>query len=295
MDQQIEYQSYETEQKPIFSILIPSWNNLAYLKLCVDSVRRHSKFEHQIILHINDGSDGSRTWAHAEEIDHSYSPQNVGVCEAVNAAATLARTDYIVYLNDDMYVLPDWDRYLREEIERIGHEQFFLSGTMIEPSFTNNPCALAPFDFGTTVADFQESELLARYAELEHHDWCGATWPPNIVPRKLWEQVGGYSIEFSPGMSSDPDFSQKLWQAGVRYFKGLSRSRVYHFQAKSTGKIQKNPGSVQFLQKWGITQSTFGRYYLRRGKQWTGPLLDPRLGPGLLLALLKSRLKRLLV
>jgi hypothetical protein len=27
----------------------------------------------------------------------------------VNAAASLATTDYVAYLNDDMYVCPDWD------------------------------------------------------------------------------------------------------------------------------------------------------------------------------------------
>ena len=46
----------------MFSILIPSWNNLAYLKLCVDSIRRHSSVEHEIIVLVNDGSDGTLAW-----------------------------------------------------------------------------------------------------------------------------------------------------------------------------------------------------------------------------------------
>jgi glycosyltransferase involved in cell wall biosynthesis len=36
-----------------FSILIPSWNNLAYLKICVESIRKNSMFAHQIIVHVN--------------------------------------------------------------------------------------------------------------------------------------------------------------------------------------------------------------------------------------------------
>jgi glycosyltransferase involved in cell wall biosynthesis len=46
----------------MFSILIPSWNNLAYLRLCVESIRRHSAERHQVIVHVNDGSDGSLAW-----------------------------------------------------------------------------------------------------------------------------------------------------------------------------------------------------------------------------------------
>ena len=31
----------------------------------------------------------------------------------------------------------------------------------------------------------------------------------------------GYSIEYSPGMYSDPDFTAKLYMCGVRFMKGL--------------------------------------------------------------------------
>ena len=52
-----------------FSILIPTWNNLSFLKLCVESIRENSSLEHQIIVHINDGSDGTLEWVKAEGLD----------------------------------------------------------------------------------------------------------------------------------------------------------------------------------------------------------------------------------
>ncbi|MEX2241043.1 MAG: glycosyltransferase family 2 protein, partial [Burkholderiales bacterium] len=90
-------------------------------------------------------------------------------------------------------------------------------------------------------------------------------WPPTLVPRELWHRVGGYSIEFSPGMGSDNDFSMKLWQAGCRVFLGVGDSLVYHFSETSTRRIRKNDGRRQFLMKWGLVQSGFDRHYLRRG------------------------------
>ena len=71
--------------------------------------------------------------------------------------------------------------------------------------------------------------------------------------RDVWDLVGGYSIEYSPGMYSDPDLTAKLWMAGVRHFKGLGNCRAYHFETKSTQRVRKNNGSLQFLFKWGIT------------------------------------------
>ena len=67
-------------------------------------------------------------------------------------------------------------------------------------------------------------------------------------------------------MSSDNDFSMKLWHAGCRIFLGVGDSLVYHFQCKSTGKVKKNNGGKQFLHKWGMRQSVFDHYYLRRGE-----------------------------
>ena len=37
----------------IVSILIPSFNNLEYLKLCINSINKNSKYKHQIIVHVN--------------------------------------------------------------------------------------------------------------------------------------------------------------------------------------------------------------------------------------------------
>ena len=49
-------------KEPLFSILIPSWNNLAFLKLCVESIRKNSTYEHELLIHVNDGSDGTLEW-----------------------------------------------------------------------------------------------------------------------------------------------------------------------------------------------------------------------------------------
>ncbi|HID37972.1 MAG TPA: glycosyltransferase family 2 protein [Calditrichaeota bacterium] len=289
----IEYYLYPPKkQRFTFSILIPTWNNLDMLKLCLESIRKNSALDHQIILHINEGSDGSKAWAEENQIDHTFSALNTGICLGMNAAASLAKADYIAYLNDDMYVLPDWDKYLKEEIEKIGHEYFFLSATNIEPRITRtNRCNIAPYDYGDRPSNFSEKKLLAEFAALPKKDWNGATWPPNVVSKRLWHLVGGYSIEFSPGMYSDPDFSMKLWRVGVRYFKGIAKSRVYHFMSKSTGRIKKNKGSKQFLHKWGITNSTFSRFYLRRGTTWQGPLNEPKTDTAFFLARLKSKIK----
>lgn len=258
----------------MFSIIIPTWNNIDFAKLCVRSIRQHSAYPHQIILHINDGSDGTLQWAIDEHIDYTHTPDNAGICIAVNMAGGLATQDYVVYMNDDMYVCPDWDTALLAEIQALGTDNFMFSSTMIEPINYKNPCVIH-HDYGYTIASFRENDLLKEYKHYELKDWNGSTWPPTIVHRKYWHITGGYSIELSPGMSSDDDFAMKMWAAGCRIFKGISKSRVYHFQSKSTLRIVKNNGRKQFMMKWGMNQSTFNKYFLKRGTPYVGPMNEP--------------------
>lgn len=265
-----------TKKDDLFSIIIPSWNNLALLKCCIESIRKNSSYHHQIIIHINEGSDGTLSWINSQnDISYTFSKENIGVCYALNIAATLVQTEFIVYLNDDMYVCPQWDLVLKKEIDQLGQADFFLSSTMIEPQAQSN-CSIQK-DFGRSLGSFEEHKLLSEYNQFIKADWNGATWPPNIVRKNTWDLVGGYSIEFSPGMYSDPDFSMKLWQAGIRIFKGCGESKVYHFGSQTVKRIEKNKGYYQFIKKWNITSSTFDKYYIKRGQSFQGVLQAEKL------------------
>lgn len=260
---------------PVFSIIIPTWNNLPFLQLCVRSILSNSNYRHQLIVHVNDGSDGTLEWVKSQsELDYTYSPENIGVCYALNAARALMVTDYLVYMNDDMYVCPGWDLGLHEEITAVSHKHFFFSSTAIEPTETGNNAVIVK-NYGRETTDFNEDELLKTFHEMPMHDWQGSTWPPNVVHRDMWDLVGGYSVEFSPGFYSDPDFSMKLWKAGVRLFKGIGKSRVYHFGSRSTKRSGKNKGYYTFIKKWGMSSGTFTGMYLKRGQHFNGPLKNP--------------------
>jgi glycosyltransferase involved in cell wall biosynthesis len=287
------YPNNNPDKNQRFSIIIPSWNNLPFLKICINSILKNSAFRHQIIIHINEGTDGTLEWVSKSGFDYSHSINNEGVCWAVNACRALVRTDYIVFLNDDMYMLPGWDLELWNEIEHIPHKFFYLSSTTIEPVTSPHPGILSPFDFGRSPETFREETLLKEFRTIKGEDWSGATWPPNIVHKDIWDLIGGYSVEYFPGLYSDPDFSMKLYEAGVRYFKGVDASRAYHFGSKSTKRITMNHGSKQFLNKWGITSASFTRFFLKRGMHFQGEITVNPHERGLKIALLKSYFKRI--
>lgn len=245
----------------MFSIVIPSWNNLPYLKLCVESLKKYSRFEHEIIVHLNDGSDGSLEWVKSQGIKYTQSGKNVGVCLSVNHLVAQAKHDWVLYMNDDMVAAPDWDTAFVEAIESAESDLALFFGTLIQPENGGND-AIIKQDFGKSPATFDETRFLQDYLADTCGDREGSASQPTLVHKKWWGMVGGYSLEFSPGMSSDDDLLMKFWVAGCRNFRIVGGSRFYHFGCKSTGRIKHNLGGRIFVMKWGITQIEFHRLYL---------------------------------
>ena len=272
----------------MFTILIPTWNNLAHLRLVVESIRAHSAAAHQIVVHVNDGSDGSLAWVREQGLEHTASATNVGICYAMNEAATLARHEHLVYLNDDMYCLPGWDTVLERRAAAMPDDLYLISGTMIEPRDMGNPCVVVR-DYGDSVETFRAADLLRDAASLARADWAGATWPPTLVARRWWFRVGGDSTELSPGMSSDNDFSMKLWHAGCRRFVGVGDSLVYtvaRTYPEGTGSgvrgaVGAGASRAQLIAQWERERVSHDPTYLMIGtdSSWVVPQSSRAHGP----------------
>ena len=271
----------------MFSIIIPTFNNLDYLKLCLKSLKKNSSFEHEILIFINDGSDGTLDYVKKNRIKFLHSIKNLGLCYAVNRCAEIAKKKYIVYAHDDMYFCPSWDVEFYNEIQKYNDEKdFFLSGTMIQPfeSFINLDC-------GKNINDFDEEKLLDQFNSIKFDDFQGSTWAPSLIPIKTWKKVNGFSEEYTYGLGSDPDLNMKLWQMGTRLFKGLGNSRVYHFGSISLRKKVWNDGHKIFLMKWGITIKFFKKFYLRSDDAFDGELKKPSITFKFLISLLICKFK----
>ena len=203
------------------SIIIPTLNNLEYLKICIKSIKDNSKFDHEIIPHVNIGTDGTLEFLKNNNIDFTFTEYNSGICKGMNLAAKKAKNDYLLYAHDDFYFCPDWDQVMNNEIKLIGHNNFYLSGIMMN----NGPLK---YDCGNSINNFDEKKLLENFRKINHFDFQGSTWAPHLIHIDLWNRVGGFSEEYYPGTGSDPDLNMKLWNEGVRIFQCLNKSRVYH-------------------------------------------------------------------
>ena len=227
----------------------------------------------------------------------TYTKDNSGICKGMNLAAKEAEKQYILYAHDDFYFCPDWDLILKNEIDKIGHNLFYLSGTMMHRGQID-------FDCGNTYEDFNEKKFLSNYKDYNYYDFQGSTWAPHLIHKDIWNKVNGFSEEFYPGTGSDPDLNMKLWRLGVRIFKGINDFKVYHFGSIVTRKYKGDPliitesgskGGKIFISKWGISINFFKRFYLRSDTKYSGELDSPKIGTIYLINLFLCKLNYIYV
>jgi len=240
------------------SILIPTLDNPEYLQCVVDSIKKHTTVEHEVLIY------------------HNTKEKNIGLAAAINKLGKQVTGEYICYLNDDMYVTPGWDVGLLAAVNPNIHYQY-ITAPMFEPQYAN-PCMNAPIDYGRTASTFREADFLREWKDVRRiKEDIVSPWCPIFVSKALWDEVGGYSEEYFPCYGTDPDFAAKIYFAALKKganfeFRAVADVGVYHFQAITTDRLPnaqryRDMAKQIFIGKWGMDHTTFYRECLEIGRK----------------------------
>lgn len=99
-----------TTRRPRVSINIVSWNSLTHLPACLQSIVVQDFLDFSVLVVDNGSADGTVEWLH-EHYPHIHllrNTRNLGFCRGHNQAIRLSETDYVLILNQDVVLAPDW-------------------------------------------------------------------------------------------------------------------------------------------------------------------------------------------
>lgn len=246
----------------VLTVCIPTWNNLSYLQLCYSSLRKYSFDKNiELVLHINEGTDGTLEWAIENKIRYTHSKKNLGISVPLNNAQKLVNTEFSLLWADDIVFLPNWDRSLVQILEHYKFaDNLWVAPRLIEPvnCFDPHPhpyCTIA--DYGRTIGEFDEDRLLK-----EHKNYITNTIKllPNgnmAIKTSTYRDLEGYDTEYIYG--ADSDFTYRFYKKyGNTGFKQLGNSLAYHFgsvvsDSNKERKTQANRQSIErFQEKHGF-------------------------------------------
>lgn len=91
------------------SIIILTYNNLVYNRICVDSIRKYTKENtYEIVVVDNNSTDGTREWLKEQkDIVAIFNEENVGFPKGCNIGiAAAGKENDILFLNNDTVVTP---------------------------------------------------------------------------------------------------------------------------------------------------------------------------------------------
>ncbi len=96
------------------SVVIPNWNGLEYLKICLPSLKKQTYLDREVIVIDNGSSDGSVQYIKDKfpEIKLVVLARNVGFAPAVNVGVNKSTGQYIVLINNDTKVDRNCLKYL---------------------------------------------------------------------------------------------------------------------------------------------------------------------------------------
>lgn len=114
------------------TVVIPNYNGKNYIEICMDALGKQNYRDFETIVIDNASQDGSDKtieekypWAELVRND-----ENTGFSRAVNQGIELAKTDYVILLNNDTEVHPDFVGELVKAIEE-DERIFSVSSKMI--------------------------------------------------------------------------------------------------------------------------------------------------------------------
>lgn len=97
----------EPEHSPFISVIIPTFNRVDLLKKTVNSVRRQTFRDFELIV-VNDGcSDGTAEWLDAQQDIRHLDRENSGIAASRNAGAAIASGRWLAFLDHDDLWAPD--------------------------------------------------------------------------------------------------------------------------------------------------------------------------------------------
>jgi len=244
---------------------ISTYNNLPYLKLAVESVRKNSYYKDApFIIHAENCTDGTNKWleTNAERYNlryyvdiHNESPKGIG--GGMNFCAERVETEYINFLHSDFYVTRDWDLELLKIHQAYPEEKLWVNSFRIEPDIFKSTQR-----HGTL---FVPEEMFGSYYHnfnaLTLEDWVQALKEGNqyfeipkgegvsgLVKKSVWDEVGGNDPIFAPTSWDDMDLFLRMLQHGVRFVLPFS-SIVWHFGARGSHRLEENQGQSSQRQR----------------------------------------------
>lgn len=273
------------------SFIIPSRNNLKYLKQAYESIREHQSVEHEICIADDASTDGTAeqvlVWMKRDKnikLHINKGPDRLGHTILYDTLINdYATHDRVMIFHADMILTPNSDK----EIDKYLEKGKVVSLTRIEPPLHPDGPEKILMDFGIEPEEFKKEEMLKFVEDIQsensdslkygplalNRDTSEGIFAPWAIMKEDWDYIGGHDPIFAPQSKEDSDIFNRFHLAGYTFIQ-VWQGFVYHMTCRGSrfkdGAIRNPAGQVfmknresdewlkqnqkstrEFIRKWG--------------------------------------------
>jgi len=266
------------------SFIIPSYNNLRYLKTAYNSIRKHEAREHEIVMLDDASTDG--TWEWMNEIKNNdnnciifrnETGNKLGHTILYDKGVDLCSNEIFSIFHADMICSPHYVKNLVKHLD----ERTVVSATRIEPPLHPVGKEKIIEAFGMWPEEFEEDKFLSfcksKRTEFKDKTTRGI-FAPWIMYKKDFQAIGGHDPMFAPYPYEDSDMFNRFILAGYKIVQARD-SFVYHLTCRGHKWVEEIGKDADDYPELEIRAR---RNYLRKWGSWIGndeyqyPVIPPK-------------------
>ena len=229
----MEFKDMNVEMMHKVSIVIPNYNGLKYIEICLESLYKQSFQNFDIIVVDNASQDGSCDYIlkNHPNVKLIYLKENYGFSKAVNKGIKASNSEYVVLLNNDTEVDKHW---LENLVKCIGNDKkiFSCCSKMIQYS-ERDKIDDAGDEYNILGWAYKRGDGVSvnRYdSDCEVFSSCAGA---AIYRKAVFNEIGYFDENFFAYME-DVDIS---YRAKIYGYKNIycSSAKVYHIGSATSG------------------------------------------------------------
>lgn len=205
-------------QRPLVTIIVPTFNRLQWLSVCLDSIKAQT-YPNIETLVIDDGStDGTVEWLKSQpDYQHAQvhvQPKNGGASIARNDGIRLARGELIAFIDSDDALLPQHIETAVSVFEKHPNTGLFCcDSTLID---SNGNVLFEGRTWHQIQSQAKNYPVKTGFRSLKNIFEFSHIFPGFTLPKAVFEKIGDFDQSIFP--MDDYDLSLRVAGAGYQVY-----------------------------------------------------------------------------